>query len=43
MLRIRILIRRIRMFLSLPDTDPDPLVTSIDPAPAQNPSIIKQK
>jgi hypothetical protein len=32
-------IRRIRMFLSLPDPHPDPLVTSTDP----DPFIIKQK
>ncbi len=29
------------MFLGLPDPRPDPLVTSMDPAP--DPSIIKQK
>jgi len=31
---------RIHMFLGLPD--PDPLVRSTDPDPAQDPSIIKQ-
>jgi hypothetical protein len=36
-LRIRIRIRQIRMFLGL--LDPDPLVRGMDP----NPSIIKQK
>jgi hypothetical protein len=36
-LRIRIRIRRIRMFFSLPD--PDPLVSGTD----QDPSVIKQK
>jgi hypothetical protein len=34
-------IRRLRMFLGLPDPHPCPLVTSTDPA--QGPSIIKQK
>jgi hypothetical protein len=44
---LRIRIRRIRMFLGLPD--PHPLVTSMDtapdpvPVPAPDPSIIKQK
>ncbi len=32
-------IRRIRMFLGLLDSDPDPLVGGMDP----DPSIIKQK
>jgi hypothetical protein len=32
---------RIRMFSGLPDPHPDPLVTSMDPAP--DPAIIKQK
>jgi hypothetical protein len=36
-LRIRIRIRRVRMFLGL--LDPDPLVRGVDP----DPSIIKQK
>jgi hypothetical protein len=36
-IRNRIQIRRIRMFLSLPDPDLDPLVRGTDPAP--NPSI----
>jgi hypothetical protein len=42
-IRIRILIPGIRMFLGLPD--PDPLVTSTDPATdlAPDPSTIKQK
>jgi hypothetical protein len=43
---ILILIRRIRMFLKLPEPQPDSLVTSkdpaLDPAPARDPSIIKQ-
>jgi hypothetical protein len=34
-------IRRLTMFLRLPDAHPDPLVASMDPAP--NPSIFKQK
>jgi hypothetical protein len=34
---------RIRMFLGLLDPDPDPLVRGTDPAPAPDPSIIKQK
>jgi hypothetical protein len=33
-------IRRIRMFLGLPDPHPDPLVTSTDPV--TDPSFIKQ-
>jgi hypothetical protein len=37
-LRIRIMIHRIRMFLGLLDPDPDALFTSMDP----DPSIIKQ-
>ncbi len=38
-------IHRIHMFLGLPDTDPDPLVRGMDPAPApdSDPSIIMQK
>jgi hypothetical protein len=39
-LRIRIWIRRIHMFLSLPD--PDPLVRYMDLDPDPVPSIIKQ-
>jgi hypothetical protein len=39
-MRIRIGIRRIHMFLGLPD--PDPLVRDTDPAPDPDPSIIKQ-
>jgi hypothetical protein len=39
MLRIRIRIHRIHMFLGLPDPNPDPLVRSMDPEP----SIIMQK
>jgi hypothetical protein len=39
-LRIRILIRRIHMFLGLLDPDPDPLVRRVDPD--RDPSIIKQ-
>jgi hypothetical protein len=31
------------MFLGLLDTDPDPLVRSTDPDPAQDPSMIKEK
>jgi hypothetical protein len=38
-LRIRIQIRRIHMFLGLPDPHPDPLVKYMDP----DPPIIKQK
>ncbi len=34
---------RNRMFLGLPDPNPDPLVTGMGPDPDQNPSIIKQK
>jgi hypothetical protein len=40
-LRIRIQIRRIRMFLGLLDPDPDPLVKGMDPN--ADPSTIKQK
>jgi hypothetical protein len=40
-LRIRIWIHRIRMFLGLLDPDPDLLVRGMDPAP--DPSIIMQK
>ncbi len=36
-------IRRIRMFLGLLNSDPDPLVWVTDPDPATDPSIIKQK
>jgi hypothetical protein len=39
-LRIRIRIHRIHMYLGLLDPDPDPLVTSMDPDP--DPSIIMQ-
>jgi hypothetical protein len=44
MLRIRIRILRIRMFLGLLDPYPDPLVRGTDPAqaPAPDPFIIKQ-
>ena len=42
-LRIRIRICRIRMFLSLLDPDPDPLVRGMDPDPDLDPSNIKQK
>jgi hypothetical protein len=35
-------IRRIRMFLGLPDPNPDPLATSTD-LTALDPSLIKQK
>ncbi len=38
---LRILIRRIRMFMGLLDPNPDPLVRGMDPAP--DPSITKQK
>jgi hypothetical protein len=38
-LRIRIRVSRIRMFLGLLDPDPDPLVRGMDP----DPSNIKQK
>jgi hypothetical protein len=38
---LRIRIHRIHMFLGL--LDPDPLVRSMDPDPAPDPSIIKQK
>ncbi len=34
---------RIHMFLSLLDPDPDPLVRGMNPDPALDPSIIKQK
>ncbi len=40
---LRIRIRRIHMFLSLPDQHPDPLVRDMDPDPDPGPSIIKQK
>jgi hypothetical protein len=40
-LRIRIRIHRIYMFLGL--LDPDPLVRGMDPDPAPDPSIITQK
>jgi hypothetical protein len=39
-LRIRIRIHRIHIFLGLLDPDPDPLVRGMDPDP--NPSVIKQ-
>ncbi len=39
---LRIRIRRIRMFLGL-QKDPDPLVGGMDPDPAPDPSITKQK
>ncbi len=39
--RIRIRIHRIRMFLGLPDLDPDPFVRGMDPDP--DPSVIMQK
>jgi hypothetical protein len=46
-LRIRIWIHRIHVFLSLQDPDPDPLVRGMDPDPAldpdPDPSIIMQK
>ncbi len=44
-LRIRIRIRRIRMFLGLLDPAPDQLVRGMDPDPASDPdpSIAKQK
>ncbi len=42
-IRIRIRIRQIRMFLSLLDSDPDPLVRGIYPDPDLDPSIIMQK
>ncbi len=44
-LRIRIRIRRTRMFLGLLDPDPDLLVRGIDPDPASDPYpyITKQK
>jgi hypothetical protein len=44
-LRIRIWIHRIHMFLGLPDLDTDPLVRGMDPDPAPDPdpSIIMQK
>jgi hypothetical protein len=38
-LGIRILIRRIRMFLGLLDPDPDILVRGIDPVPEPDPSL----
>jgi hypothetical protein len=43
--RIHIRIRRIHMFLGLPDPHPDPLVRDMDPdsAPDPDPSIVKQK
>jgi hypothetical protein len=42
-LRIRIRIHRIRMFLGLPDPAPDPLVRGMDPEPVPDPSVILQK
>jgi hypothetical protein len=42
-LRIRIRIHRIHMFLGLLDPDPDPLVRGMDPALDPDPSIIMQK
>jgi hypothetical protein len=42
-LRIRIRIHRIHVFLGLLDPDPDPLVRGMDPDPGLDPSIIKQK
>ncbi len=42
-LRIRIWIRRIRMFLGLLYPDPHPLVRGIDPDPDPDPSISKHK
>jgi hypothetical protein len=46
-LRNRIRIHRIHMFLGLMDPDPDPLVRGMDPDPALDPdpgpSVIKQK
>jgi hypothetical protein len=47
---LRVQIRRIHMFLGLPDPDPlirdtvpDPIVRDTDPDQDQDPSIIKQK
>jgi hypothetical protein len=34
---------RIRKFLSLPDSEPSPLVGGMDPTTGPDPSIIKQK
>jgi hypothetical protein len=36
LIRIRILIRRIRMFLGLMDPDPDPLFRGMNPDPSKN-------
>jgi hypothetical protein len=33
---------RIRMFLGLPDLDPDPLVRGTDPDPAPNPCLFSK-
>jgi hypothetical protein len=40
-IRIRIQIHQIHMFFGLPDADPDPLISGMNPDP--DPSIIKQK
>ncbi len=42
-LRVRIRIHRIHVFLGLLDPDLDPLVRGMDPDPDMNPSNIKQK
>ena len=42
-LRIRIRIHRIHIFLGLPDSDPLVSCMDPDPAPDSNPSIIQQK
>jgi hypothetical protein len=41
-LQIRIRIRRIGMFLGLPDLDPDPLVRGTDPDPDPDPSLFSK-
>ena len=41
-LRIRIRIHRIHMFLGLLDPDPDPLVRGMNPAPDPDPSILSK-
>jgi hypothetical protein len=43
LIRIRLRIHRIHMFLGLLDPDPDTQVRGMDPEPDPGPSIIKQK
>ncbi len=42
LIRIRIWIHRIHMFLGLPDPNPDPIVRGMGPEPDPDPSISKQ-